>query len=133
MEAAVSWVGDGFFNMDKCAKPSALHAFPDITITFATPTGAAAMWNKDIDDDGSRDVKVRLAPASPLCPPVQADPWSLGQAIASAGFMRLPHLSPDSFERPGGSGDHTRAPAPARQSGPLPLHMTFFASEKSKP
>ena len=29
-------------------------------------------------------------------------------------------------ERPGGSGDHTRAPAPARQSGPLPLHMAFL-------
>ena len=47
--------------------------------------------------------------------------------------LRLPHLSPDYFERPGGSGDHTRAPAPARQSGPLPLHMAIFASEKSKP
>ena len=42
------------------------------------------------------------------------------------GGLRLPHLSPDSFERPGGSGDHTRAPAPARQSGPLPLHMAFL-------
>ena len=27
------------------------------------------------------------------------------------------HLSPDPFEGPGGSGDHTRTPAPARQSG----------------
>ena len=37
------------------------------------------------------------------------------------------------FRETGGSGDHTRAPAPARQSGPLPLHMAIFAPEKSKP
>ena len=46
-------------------------------------------------------------------------------------LLRLPHLSPDSFERPGGSGDHTRAPAPARQSGPLPLHMAILPPRRA--
>ena len=43
---------------------------------------------------------------------------------------KMTHLSPDSFERPGGSGDHTRAPAPARQSGPLPLHVAFLPPKR---
>ena len=51
---------------------------------------------------------------------------SLLAGTETAPPTSLPHLSPDSFERPGGSGDHTRAPAPARQSGPLPLHMAIF-------
>ena len=35
--------------------------------------------------------------------------------------MRLPHLSPGPFGEPGGSGDHTRTPAPAGQWPTEPL------------
>ena len=45
---------------------------------------------------------------------------------------KMTHLSPDSFERPGGGGDHTRAHQPLRPR-PAASAYGFLASEKSKP
>ena len=44
----------------------------------------------------------------------------------------MTHLSPDSFERPGGGGDHTRAHQPLRP-WPAASAYGFLASKKSKP
>ena len=45
---------------------------------------------------------------------------------------KMTHLSPGSFERPGGGGDHTRAHQPLRP-WPAASVYGFLASEKSKP
>ena len=68
-----------------------------------------------------------------------------GRSHPEQGLVGLPIISPEKlalprpargaplasslagfFRETGGQWDHTRAPAPARQSGPLPLHMAFL-------
>ena len=46
---------------------------------------------------------------------------------------KMTHLSPDSFERPGGGGDHTRAHQPLLRPWPAASAYGFLAPEKSKP
>lgn len=62
---AVPWAGEGFFDMDVCAKENALYQFPDIIIKMATTnlTGPSAVtddddWDDDddnLDDDDADD------------------------------------------------------------------------------
>ena len=83
-----------------------------------------------------RDGVTPLPPLNPGRPPERAGESTRTPLIAQRstrcpaprGGFCLPHFSPSPFEGPGGSGDHTRAPAPLRQrqSGPLPLHVFFL-------
>ena len=61
-------------------------------------------------------------------------PEKLALPHPARGAPRASSLARPPFEGPeGGRGDQTCAPAPARQSSPLPLLVAFLASEKNKP